>query len=334
MRPVSETNLTTALNSALAGAMPVTDAEAAQLASPAAFDDLSGEITAQPVGLGQPRPASRPLPASGRWRLRPRGRRGPGRPWTRRRALLAGLPLAALAGAAALVIGLLLPTGGSNGNGADSPAAIQALSFTTHNGYINVVIRNLYADTAWYNADLARHHLDVKIQLTPVSPGLVGTLVAEPTAAPGIVAITGTRSCYAASAGTQEPCPIGFRVPENLHDPADLVIGRPARPGEQYTSTGSIFAPGEALAGQLATVAGQPMSQVSKILASHHLAIAICRDKDNKNVSPSSVPGTDYLTDIQPLAPGQVIIWTSPTRFYGGSERAPGVPAGIPGGGH
>jgi hypothetical protein len=125
------------------------------------------------------------------------------------------------------------------------------------------------------------------------------------------------------------PCVIGFSVPANLKDSGSVWIGVPARHGQQYDSVGSIFAPGEALAGLLTQVAGQPLSKVRPILASHHLTVAVCRDAGNNNVKADSVPGDYYVTNMLPWAPGQVIMWTSPRQFWDGSERV-----SLPGGNH
>jgi hypothetical protein len=45
------------------------------------------------------------------------------------------------------------------------------------------------------------------------------------------------------------PLPIGLRIPADFKGQADIVLGRAARPGETYVSTGDAFAPGEVLHG-------------------------------------------------------------------------------------
>jgi hypothetical protein len=318
----------------LSGIAPVTDAEASRLVSPAAFADLAARIVATEAPATEA-PATRPAPARNRSLLpSPRVTR-PGAPRPRRRlALLTGFPVA-LAAVAALLVTVLSPGSGTaghpgggaaNGN-ANSSAAIQALSFTKEKGTITVIIKNPYADAAWYNADLARHHIPMTLQVVPASPSLVGSIIGG-NYAPGVKELTGQRRCYyPGDAGTSTPCLIGFTVPVNLHDEGSVWVGGPAKPGQQYETTGSVFAPGEALAGLLAQVAAQPMSKVRPILASRHVKIAVLRDKNNKNVNPDSVPGSDYVTNITPWAPGQVMIWTSPVRSWSGSERvnAPGA---------
>lgn len=285
---------------------PVTDAKAAGLASPAAFADLGRQITAQPLWSRAEQAGN-----TARRRFRPR-------------AVLAGLSLAAVAAAAALVVALLSP-GGVAGNSANSTAAIQALAFTKASGYITVTIKNPYADPAWYNADFARHHLDITLQVVPVSPSLVGTVIAESTS-PGadqeVQTIT-SRRCWTGGGGPGSSCPVGLRVSADFHGQADVTFGRPARNGEQYGSVASIFAPGEALAGLLSQVAAQPLSKVRAVLASRHLTIAVCRDASNNNVDPNSVPGDYYVTSILPWAPGEVIVWTAPTPAWQGMEHLP-----------
>lgn len=176
---------------------------------------------------------------------------------------------------------------------------------------------------------VAGHARPLTLQVFPASPSLVGSIMGG-NYAPGVKDLTGQRRCYYPSAGgTASPCVIGFTVPTNLKDEGSVWIGGPAKPGQQYATTGSIFAPGEALAGLLKQVAGQPLSKVRPILASHHLKIVDCRDKNNHTVNPDSVPGDYYITNIMPLPPGQVIVWTSPKQSWGGSERVD-LPSALP----
>jgi hypothetical protein len=304
---------------------PVTDAEAARLASPAALADLATRIAATEAPVTRP-DAVRPDGARPRRFRPPLSRPHPGNRRPRRRlALLTSFPVA-LAAVAALLVTVLSPGGGEADSGANSQAAIQAMSFTKENGTITVIINNPYADAAWYNADLARHHIPVTLAVIPSSPSLVGTIIGGDYI-PGLKQLAGRRSCFYESTGSTGPCLMGFTVPVNLkdRDGGSVWIGGPARPGQKYNSIGSIFAPREALTGLLKQVAGQPMSKVRPILASHHLTIAEASSSPVngpywKDVNPARIPGGDYVTRIEPFAAGQVRIYVSPQRFWWGSE--------------
>ncbi|MGH3212815.1 MAG: hypothetical protein ACRDNO_34155 [Trebonia sp.] len=312
----------------LPGIAPVTDASTARLVSPAAFADLATQIAATEVPAAAPR-AARPGPARKRMFLARLGNSHP----RRRLALLTAFPVA-LAAVAALLVTVLSPGAGSSGgagggggagNGANSQAAIEALSFTKADGYITVIIRNFAADPSWFNADFARHHLPYTVNVVPVSPSLVGTVIEE-NYAPGVRLITGPRKCFAESTGELAPCLIGFKVPENLRDAGSITIGAPTPPGQRYEGIGSIFAPGEDLAGLLKQVAGQPMSQVRPILASHHLKVVEAESQPKAGarftvVNPASVPGNYFVTRIEPVAAGQARIYVSARRFWWGVER-------------
>jgi hypothetical protein len=267
---------------------PVTDAYAARLASPAAFTDLASQITATPV------PAARPVIVRKRRRL----------------ALLTAVPVA-LAGLAAFLVTAAVPSD----SGPDSSAAIQAMSFVRENGTITVVIKNLYADTSWYNADLERHHLDITLHLSPTQPSLVGYIgtisVDAPTAAgyTEIKPISRPGSCDLS--GTN--CQIGFTVPVDFNGRADIWIGRPARPGEQYEYGGSAFNRGEPLHGLENQIFEHPLSEVVPLLARHGVTVAQCRDNDPGQqgdgvCDPATMPGTWYVDDVIPWAPNQVLL--------------------------
>jgi len=307
---------------------PITDTDAAHLASPAAFADLATRIAATEAPVTRPG-AARPDTA---WPDTARPRRfrpSLSRP-RRRLALLTSFPVA-LAAVAALLVTVLSPGGtgsaGGNGNsvangspstgtgaGANSQAAIQAVSFTKQNGYITVLIRDPYVDSSWYNADFARHHLHITLSLIPASPSFVGAIEEMSTdsgaTSDEITMISKSGSCGEDGTG----CVIGFRVPVNFHGQASMAIGRPTRPGERYETSGSAFNKGEILYGLKDRVYGHSLSQVLALFAKHHVTVAECRNPDNNNINPSKAPGDWYVQSVIPWAPGQVIIWVGPTR--------------------
>jgi hypothetical protein len=302
---------------------PVTDAQAVRLASPAAFADLASQITATPV----------PAPEAARHRRRSARRawspaaRPAGRPV--RRALLLGAPLAALAAVAGLLVTVLTP----GGNGPGGQAAIEALSFIKDNGHTTVIIRNLYADTSWYNADLARHHIGITLHLSPVSPSLVGYIDVQsasgstafsdikPVAVPGSCGLPGT------------DCQIGFTVPDNFRGQVDMWIGRPARPGEQYVIAGSAFNRGEPLYGLENQIFGHPLSEVLPVLAQRQVTVAQCREEGVDNppnggiCDPAGMPANWYVRGVTPWAPNQVLLVIGPLPYpASGSFFTPGEP--------
>jgi hypothetical protein len=260
---------------------PVTDAQAARLASSAMFSDLARQITATPV----PGPAPR-------------------RAWpAKRRALLLGAPLATLATVAALLVIIMLTPGA---NGPDSQAAIQAVDFIK---------------------DLARHHIDITLHLTPVPPSLVGYIDIETgggsTALSEIKPVTKPGSC-----GLTD-CPIGFTIPDDFHGQATMWIGRPARPGEQYLAAGSAFNRGEPLYGLTDQIYEHPLSEVLPVLAQHHVTIAQCREEGVANAGsgicdPSDMPATWYVRDVTPWAPNQVLLTIGPLPYPAPATRSGG----------
>jgi hypothetical protein len=290
---------------------PITDADAARLASPAAFTDLASQIMTSPV----------PVPAA-------RGRAVVARK-RRRLALLTAVPVA-LAGLAAFLVTAAVPSD----YGPDSSAAIEAMSFVKENGTITVIIKNLYADTTWYNADLARHHLDITLHLSPTQPSLVGyigTISVDAPTASGYTAIKPISKPGSCDLGGTN-CQIGFTVPVDFQGKADIWIGRPARPGEQYEYAGSAFNRGEPLYGLQSQIFEHPLSQVVPMLARHGVTVAQCRDNDalepgNGLCDPATMPGNWYVSDVLPWAPNQVLLMIqSKPMPASGSFFTPGEP--------
>lgn len=273
--------------------IPLTDDQAERMVSPETLADLASQITATPL-----------RPAVTGWR----------RVRVPRRPMLAGAALtAAMAGAA----GAFVLSGGLSGGlfGTSLPAAAdKALTFTAKDGYITVMVKNPYADPSWYNADFAKHHLNVTLHVVPVSPSLVGTVVFTDEYPSGagkqIATITAKGHCWT---GGGADCPVGIKVPLDFRGQYQVVFGRPARPGEQYESTTSAFAPGEVLHG-MRYIVGQPLSAVLAELRSRNLT-AILHVPDASGLeSPGQSPGPWYVWDADPFAPGKVMLWVGHSK--------------------
>lgn len=285
---------------------PVTDAEAARLARPDTLADLAAQITAVAPATAPERRAA----ASGQGRSVRKGR------W------LFGIPVAAALAIALLVVTSLGRPGQRVGPVTVGPPAAQAqaLSFSRHGGAIIVRVRDPLADPARYRAEFARHHLRITLTLVPASPSLVGTVV---YLSGDITPITAHGKCYTGGGGAA--CPVGVRVPASFHGSAQVVFGRAARPGEQYESSASAFAPGEVLHGMRVT--GRTVAQVLAALRHRGVSVPlfdVMRRGYARHLR--SVPGTWFVYDAVPWAPQQVMLFAGPARTQ--PNQGPPQPAG------
>jgi hypothetical protein len=302
---------------------PVTDAEAAQLVRPDTLTDLAAQITSMPV-LASPVPSSpvpsSPVPSSPVPSSPVPDGTGPVSRLPRPRWLIA-VPLAAGLAAVALIATALGHPGQRVGPVSVGPAAAEALSFTSQQGYLKVVVRNPLADPSRYRAEFARHHLNITLRLLPVSPSIVGTVVymGQSAGSSNLTPITAKGRCYTGGGGSA--CPVGVRIPADFHGSAQLVFGRAARPGERYESTVSAFAPGEVMHGM--TVKGRTVTQVVAALRRRHVTAAVFNYfHQGDGVNRRQVPGSWYVYDATPWAPRQVMLFVGPTR----TQVAPGPP--------
>jgi hypothetical protein len=288
---------------------PVSDAEAARMARPDTLADLAEQITATAPAAPDRLTASR-----GRGRSIGKGR------W------LIGIPVAAALAVALLVVTSLGRPGQRVGPVTVGPPAAQALSFSRHGGGFTVIVRDPLADPARYRAEFAQHHLHITLKLVPASPSLVGTVV---YLSGDITPITAHGKCHEAS-GTAA-CPVGVRIPASFHGQAEVVFGRAARPGEQYESTASAFAPGELMHGMRVT--GRTVAQVLAMLRYRGISVPRFNYAHRgyaRNLR--SVPGRWFVYDAVPWAPGQVLLFVGPTRHphYGAPRPVHGKPAPSP----
>jgi hypothetical protein len=267
--------------------IPISDSEAARMMNDGAFADLAEQIMSDPV------------PENGA------GRQAAGRKASARRRWLIGIPVAAgLAAAmsAAAVIFQLGPGGAG---------VAQALTFAKHGRWMDVTVRDAYANPQVYRAEFRAHGLKVKLLLQPASPSAVGKLdgYAQSTSDSRVRPLT-AKNCHPGS-----NCDIGFKIPLDYHGWAALIIGRPARPGEKYDIAGSATAPGEILHGL--RVKGQTVATVLAMLHRRHGTVARFNYESTYNdkfLPASKVPGRWFVYDVVPWAPWQVMLMVGPTR--------------------
>jgi hypothetical protein len=266
---------------------PVSDAEAARMVSDGALADLAEQITS----------AASPEAAAG-W-ASPAARQAAGR----RRRWPIGIPVAAGLAVAVLIATAIGSPGDKVGPVSVGPAKAQAnaLTFTKHGRFIDVIVRNPVADPKRYRAEFKAHGLDITLKLIPVSSSLVGTVVYFDGGS-SITAITAKGKCFTGGGGSL--CPVGLRVPIGYGGAANLVFGRAARPGEQYESTAAATVPGEVMHGL--RFRGRTVAAVLAMLRKRHVAVPVFHYTAKgvgKLLPPSKVPGSWYVYDADPWAP-------------------------------
>jgi hypothetical protein len=259
------------------------------------------------------------------------------RPVRRRRII--SIPLAiGLAGAtAAVAVAVLTQPGGKTPGGSPpviapnfQPAA--ALSFTTKGKYIEVRIKDPLADPKRYQKEFAAHGMKIGLSLVPASPSIVGTLVMQDDGAGPdkrkIEPITAKGRCV--SGGGGDICAVGLRIPVGYRNQAQIVFGRAARPGEQFSSTASAFAPGEAL--HCVAVRGLTVDAALAKIGKRHVTVPEFHVDEvqadgsvyGKNLGRDKIPGTWFVSKADPLAPGQVRLWVDakPPKSSNGGYNA------------
>lgn len=155
------------------------------------------------------------------------------RPVARRVSLLAAAVCALAAGFA--VAGQML---------LDAPTAAAGVEIARTNRFFVARVVDLNADPDAMRAAFRERGLDIELRLVPVSPSLVGEIVAMSDTAEGI---TGLPDPETGCPEEMRCGPIGLRIPLDFRGEADITLGREAEAGELYVSAGDAFAPGEVL---------------------------------------------------------------------------------------
>jgi hypothetical protein len=216
------------------------------------------------------------------------------RPWSRR------LPTAAIAGVAAVLV--LVAIVGSTLIGSEPAAA--GVMFTLDDGYIVATVTDPAAASEELGAAFAEHGLDIDLQLVPVSPSLVGTVVALEDEGTDVIETLQHGTCVTGGGG----CPIGLRIPTDFAGHAGITLGREAEPGEQFMSAADGFGPGEAL--HCSDLMGTRVAEALTELEARGL-VAMWRLGDGSEVDPATVQ--DYfVTEAIPWASGEVLMWVAP----------------------
>ncbi len=192
------------------------------------------------------------------------------RPARPRRPLIIGT-IGATTLLACATLATLLATGS-----AVSPAPADAVAFhTSPSGDLLASITDPFATRTRLNAAFAKQGLHITILLIPVSPSAVGRVVymsLSSSRGPQIEPLREGDHCTPGDAD----CAIGLRIPKGFTATATIGLGRPARPGETYESSGSAFAVGELL--HCSGLLGATVAQALPALERHKLTIQWMED--------------------------------------------------------
>jgi hypothetical protein len=181
------------------------------------------------------------------------------------------------------------------------PAAA-GVAFHTDGRYIVADVTDPFAARDSLNAAFQQEGLDIKVNLLPVSPSVVGSVVyVGGSGSDGIQSIQ-SGACVTGGGG----CPVGLRIPRDFSGQADITLGRSARAGEGYASSASAFAPGEEL--HCSGLLGISSERAAAELRSRGIS-AEWQSRDGGTRS-AAAPNGSYVWSADPLSPHHVVIFT------------------------
>ena len=177
---------------------------------------------------------------------------------------------------------------------------------TVAHGDIIATVTDPFAAESQLKAAFAEHGLDITVNLLPVSPSLVGTVVfISDSGGANAIQPLGRGSCVTGGGA----CSIGLKIPATFTGSGDITLGRPVKPGETYESTASAFAPGEVL--HCSGLRGARVATALPILQADKLTLQW--REQSTGAHDATAPTSNYISDIDPVAPGTVMITTQPT---------------------
>jgi hypothetical protein len=216
------------------------------------------------------------------------------------------------AGALAAVLTLALSGGSTVG-----PASADAVSFrTAASGAIVATVTDPFAAESQLDAAFAKQGLRITVNLMPVSPSIVGTVLYVGEDNPGIAQIKALQGGHCLQGGGG--CPIGVEIPRDFNGAGNITLGRPAKAGERYESSASIFAPGEPL--HCSGLLGARVSAALPVLQKDRLAVTEWRENSETtgvehSVTLTQPPTQDYIWGAELVEPGRVSITTESTPW-------------------
>jgi hypothetical protein len=235
-----------------------------------------------------------------------------------RRPLVLSTFGAAAAGAVAAVV--LSTTSGVN------PAPAEAVAFrTAASGDVIATVTDPFAAQAQLDAAFAKQGLKITVNLLPVSPSVVGTVLGTGESGPAVEQIKSLQGGHCLQGGGG--CTIGIEIPNDFTGEGSITLGRPAKAGEQYESAASIFAPGEPL--HCSGLLGAKVSTALPVLQADSLTVVQWREvvpdssgpsgppsgSSSRSVTDAQPPLQNYIHDAELIEPGRVRMTTASTPW-------------------
>ncbi|RSN01155.1 hypothetical protein DMB42_39890 [Nonomuraea sp. WAC 01424] len=238
----------------------------------------------------------------------------------RRRGLIA-LPIAAGAIAASLAAFLAL-----------APAAASALDIKEEDGYYLVEVKDVFADPEAYQRQLREAGLDITLRMLPAPPSQVGTF--DPTASePDGIEVIRQDGCE-----RREGCPIRMKVRRDFAGSAEIILGRQARPGEEYEINIGFDSPGEPM--HCVPFHNSPVSEVRGLLKARGLDVQAFDvlgpafwtkgGKDTPPETKTSVPESTHVVGGYLTMPGKATLQVSDSDLPDDLVRTLKAKAGCP----
>lgn len=178
-------------------------------------------------------------------------------------------------------------------------SAPAALAFQRAGDDWIVTVEDLYADPERFTEEFRARGFDIGLSIQPGSPSVVGQA-------------TGWES--SAGSRIEAESMDSFRIPADFKGRTNIFLARPARPGERYSFAGDVNDEGELL--HCVAFTNMTVDQVRAVLAERDGSIAEFRvGIDVGRSDPAKeVPGTWFVEDAVPSAPGEVLVWAAPDR--------------------
>jgi hypothetical protein len=218
-------------------------------------------------------------------------------------------PRLVLAAAASLLIAGLVAATLVNRPGQDQP---QALSFTEQGDKLIVRVVDPNADPKRYNAEFKQMGLDITVRAIPVSPRYVGDIVSftarDKHEMDQLHRLEPGEKCPGTLNAADPGCQGGLELPKNYDGQSVVDFGRAAKPGERYqVMSSSATEQGEALAGL--AIKNRTVAQALPLIEAR--GVKVVRYQNGSQAQPTP-PGTWYVHDATPFAPGEVTLSVAP----------------------